>query len=130
MTDPISDMLTRIRNAVAKRKDVVEVPNSKVKKAIAEILKKEGLIKDFHEAEYKGQGKILIHLKYTQKNRSIIQGLQRLSRPGRRVYVGYQNIKPFLHGAGITIISTPQGIMTDQAAREKKVGGELLLNAW
>lgn len=130
MTDPISDMLVRIRNAQAKRHEVVEVPSSKIKLAIVEILKQKGYIKDFHTADYKGQGKILIHLKYSRKNEPLIQGLKRISTPGRRHYVSCREIKPVFGGTGIAIISTPKGILTDQAAREMKVGGEVLVNIW
>jgi small subunit ribosomal protein S8 len=131
MTDSISDMITRIRNAIAKRHEVVEVPASKSRQAIAEIFKKEGLIKDFHKADYKGQGKILIHLKYLGKaQKSPIRGIRRISSPGRRVYLGYKEIKPVFSGMGISILSTPKGIVTDHTARELKVGGELLLNIW
>ncbi|MDX1386340.1 MAG: 30S ribosomal protein S8 [bacterium] len=129
MTDPISDMLTRIRNALAKRHEVVEVPFSKMKIAIAEIFKNEGYIKDFHTADWKGQGKILIHLKYVGKEPAII-GLKRVSSPGRRRYVGYQEVKPVFNGTGVGVISTPKGILTDAKAREMKLGGEHLLNIW
>jgi small subunit ribosomal protein S8 len=130
MTDPISDMLTRIRNAVKARHEVVEVPASKLKVSIARLLKEEGYIRDFHEVDFKGQGKILINLKYSGKNQPTIVGLRRLSTPGRRVYVGYRDIKPILNGLGMAIISTPKGIISDRAARELKLGGELLLSIW
>ncbi len=130
MTDPIADMLTRIRNATRARHEMVEVPCSKLKLAIAQLLKDEGYIRDFHNVDYKGQGKILINLKYTGKKQPIIVGLKRLSKPGRRVYVGYEEIKPVFNGLGMAILSTPQGILTDRVAREKKVGGELLLSIW
>ncbi len=123
-------MLTRIRNAVVKRREVVEVPASKLKISISEILKKEGYIRDFHLADFRGQGKILINLRYTGKNAPIITGLRRISTPGRRVYLGYREIKQVFNGTGVGIYSTPKGIMTDQAAREAKVGGEHLLNIW
>ncbi len=130
MTDPISDMLTRIRNAVQARHEVVEIPTSKMKLSIAQLLKDEGYIRDFHVVDFKGQGKILINLKYTGKNQPTIMGLKRLSTPGRRVYVGYRDIKPILNGLGVAILSTPKGLLTDRSAREMKVGGELLLSIW
>jgi small subunit ribosomal protein S8 len=129
MTDPIADMLTRIRNAVAKRQEVVEVPASKVKLAIAEILKKEGFIRDFHQAEWKRQGKLMVHLKYVGKE-AAITGIRRVSRPGRRVYMHYKDIKPVYDGWGVGLFSTPKGILTDASAKEMKLGGELLLNIW
>lgn len=129
MTDPISDMLTRIRNALAKSFDVVEMPSSQIKVAIAEILKQEGFIKDFHQTDWKGQGKIMVHLKYVGKE-AVITGMKRISSPGRRVYLGYKKIKPVLHGRGVAVLSTPKGILSDSKAREMKVGGEILLNVW
>lgn len=129
MTDPIADMLTRVRNALAKRHEVVEVPNSKLKEAITQILKSEGYIRDFHLADYKNQGMIRIHLKYHDK-KPAIEGLRRVSRPGRRIYLKHDNIKPVYHGTGVAVLSTPKGILTDSKARELKVGGELLLNVW
>ena len=113
-----------------KRHETVEIPASKIKVAIADILKKEGFIRDFHAQEWKGQGKIVLHLKYRGKRQSVIQGLRRISSPGRRTYQGYKDIKPVYHGTGISIYSTPKGVLTDQAAREMKVGGELLVNIW
>lgn len=130
MTDPISDMLTRIRNAVTAKHDVVEVPSSKVKLSIAKLLKEGGYIKDYHEAEYKGQGKILINLKYTDKKRPSIVGMRRISTPGRRVYVGYRDLRPVLGGLGMAILSTSKGLVTDQEAKKMKLGGEPLLNIW
>lgn len=129
MTDPIADMLTRIRNAIQKRHEVVEVPASKLKLALSEILKSEGFIKDFHTVDWKGQGKIMIHLKYVDKTPAI-SGLKRVSKPGRRLYLGHEKLKPVYHGTGVAVISTPKGILTDQKARELKVGGEVLLNVW
>jgi small subunit ribosomal protein S8 len=93
-------------------------------------LKDEGYIRDFHNVDYKGQGKILINLKYVGKKQSIIAGLKRVSKPGRRVYVKYSDIKPVFNGLGVAILSTPKGVVTDKAAKELKVGGELLLSIW
>ncbi|MCB1214164.1 MAG: 30S ribosomal protein S8 [Deltaproteobacteria bacterium] len=131
MTDPIADMLTRIRNAQAKKHDMVDVPKSRVKKAIAQILKEQGLICDFSEEEgFSSQGKLRIQLKYDANNRPIIKGLKRVSKPGRREYTGYKGIRPMLNGTGLAILSTPKGILTDQAAREQKLGGEILAHIW
>jgi len=130
MTDPIADMLTRIRNAVKARHEIVEVPASKQKIAIAELLKAEGFIRDFHTVDYKNQGKIMIGLKYVGKKQPTILGLKRLSRPGRRLYIKYDDIKPVFNGLGMAVLSTPKGILSDKAAKEAKVGGELLLSIW
>lgn len=130
MTDPIADMLTRIRNALTARHEIVEIPSSKLKLSIAQLLKDEGFIRDFHLVEYKGQGKIMVSLKYSGKREPTIMGLRRMSKPGRRVYVGYEDLKPVLNGLGVAILSTPKGLLTDRAAREQKVGGELLLSIW
>ncbi len=130
LTDPISDMLTRIRNAIQKRHEVVEIPSSKMKLAIVELLRKEGFIKGFHEVEYKNQGKIVVELVYRHQKQAAIHGLKRVSKPSRRVYLGYRDIKPIFNGTGVAIFSTPNGVMTDVVAREKKVGGEFLLTVW
>ena len=130
LTDPIADMLTRIRNAVAKRHEIVEIPSSKMKKSIADILKNEGFIRSWREEEHKGQGKIIVEIAYKDSKHVPIYGLKRVSRPGRRRYVGYADLKPLLNGAGVAVLSTPQGVVTDTDAREKKIGGELLLTVW
>jgi len=130
MTDPIADMLTRIRNALTARHEIVEVPASKLKLSIAQLLKDEGFIRDFHVVEHKGQGKIMVSLKYSGKNQPTIVGLRRMSTPGRRVYVGYKDLKPVFNGLGMAILSTPKGLLTDRAAKEQKIGGELLLSVW
>lgn len=126
MTDPIADMLTRIRNALAVRKETVEIPSSKMKMAIAEILQKEGYVKDVKVAEDGFNGKIVITLKYTDGNKSVISGLERKSRPGLRVYSGADNMPKVLGGFGIAIVSTNKGIMTDKQAKAQNVGGEVL----
>lgn len=126
MTDPIADMLTRIRNALAVRKETVEIPSSKMKMAIAEILQKEGYVKDVKVAEDGFNGKIVITLKYTDGNKSVISGLERKSRPGLRVYSGAENMPKVLGGFGIAIVSTNKGIMTDKQAKAQNVGGEVL----
>jgi len=126
MTDPIADMLTRIRNALTVHKDTVEIPSSKMKQAIAQILLEEGYIKGVELVEDGFNGKLLITLKYTEDNRSVIGGLQRVSKPGLRTYSGAQTMPKVLGGYGIAIVSTNQGIMTDKQAKRKNVGGEVL----
>ena len=126
MTDPIADMLTRIRNALAVRKETVEIPSSNMKKAIAEILLNEGYVKNVQEVEDGYNGKLLITLKYTANNQSVISGLERKSRPGLRVYSGAQTMPKVLGGYGIAIVSTNKGIMTDKQAKAQNVGGEVL----
>ena len=126
MTDPIADMLTRIRNALAVRKETVEIPSSKMKMAIAEILQKEGFIKDVKVVEDGFNGKLVVTLKYTDGNKSVISGLERQSRPGLRVYSGAENMPKVLGGFGIAIVSTNKGIMTDKQAKAQNVGGEVL----
>jgi len=132
MTDPISDMLARIRNAAMARHETTHVPTSKVKKAIAELLKAEGYIAHVAEDEVgvKKHPTITITLKYGKDRQSAFQGLRRVSKPGRRVYVRYDQIPRVLSGLGVSILSTSQGLMTDKDARAKKVGGELLCEVW
>ena len=126
ITDPIADMLTRIRNAGSARHETVDVPNSKMKKAIAEILLEEGYIKSFQLIDDGTQGVIRITLKYLPGKEKAIQGLRRVSKPGLRVYAGADELPQVLRGLGIAIISTSKGIMTDKRAREENVGGEVL----
>lgn len=133
--DPISDMLTRVRNAIMAGHNVVAVPSSKIKVEIAKILKDEGYISGFEVADGKVTGsKILrIRLKYVgerRERRSVITGLERISRPGRRVYTGKQEIPWVLSGIGVAILSTPKGVMTGQRARQLGVGGEVLCKIW
>lgn len=129
ITDPIADMLTRIRNAGTARHATVDVPASSMKKAIAQILLDEGYIKDFKVIEG-GQGTIRITLKYTADRQKAISGLKRVSKPGLRVYAGAQELPKVLRGLGIAIISTSKGVMTDKKARELNVGGEVLAFVW
>ena len=129
ITDPIADMLTRIRNANAQRHDTVDVPSSKLKKAIAQILLDEGYIKSFEEIEDNSQGTIRITLKYVNKQK-VISGLKRISKPGLRVYANKNELPKVLDGLGIALISTSKGIMTDKKAREEGVGGEVLAYIW
>ncbi len=129
--DPIADFLTRIRNANMKRKEKVDIPFSKIKTEIARVLKEEGYISNYKAIhnETKG-GFVRVFLKYTDKNGSVIQGLKRVSRPGRRVYSGCADI-PTVRGAfGTSILSTSKGIMTDEKAKTEKVGGEVLCQIW
>ncbi|ACV59701.1 MULTISPECIES: 30S ribosomal protein S8 [Alicyclobacillus] len=130
MTDPIADMLTRIRNANLVRHEKVEVPASKMKRAIAEILKNEGYIRDAEYIQDGPQGTIRLFLKYGKNNERVITGLKRISKPGRRVYVGHEDLPRVLGGLGIAIISTSKGIMTDREARKLGVGGEVICYVW
>ena len=130
ITDPIADMLTRIRNAGAARHATVEVPASSMKKAIAQILLDEGYIKAFEVIENGTQGTIKITLKYSANKEKAISGLRRVSKPGLRVYAGADELPRVLKGLGIAIVSTSKGIMTDKKARELHVGGEVLAFIW
>ena len=130
ITDPIADMLTRIRNAGSARHETVDIPNSKMKKAIAEILLEEGYIKSFQLIDDGTQGVIRVTLKYLPGKEKAIQGLRRVSKPGLRVYAGADELPQVLRGLGIAIISTSKGIMTDKKARAQHVGGEVLAIVW
>lgn len=130
MSDPIADMLTRIRNANLVRHESVEMPASKVKKQIAEILKREGFIRDAEYVEDNKQGLIRIFLKYGPNNERVITGLKRISKPGLRVYTKSSEVPRVLGGLGIAIISTSKGIVTDKEARQGKSGGEVLCYVW
>ena len=130
ITDPVADMLTRIRNANSAKHDTVDVPASNLKKAIAEILLEEGYIKAFQIVEDGTQGVIHISLKYNAGKEKVITGLRRVSKPGLRVYVGADELPRVLRGLGIAIISTSKGVMTDKKAREAHVGGEVLAFVW
>ena len=129
ITDPIADMLTRIRNANAQRHETVDVPSSKLKKSIAEILLDEGFIKGYEEIEDGVQGTIRITLKYVNKQK-VIAGLKRISKPGLRVYATKDELPKVLGGLGIALISTSKGIMTDKKARQEGIGGEVLAFVW
>lgn len=130
ITDPVADMLTRIRNANSAKHETVNVPASNLKKSIAQILVDEGYIKSFHLMEDGAQGVIRIVLKYQAGNEKVISGLRRVSRPGLRVYAGADELPRVLKGLGIAIISTSKGVMTDKAAREQNIGGEVLAFVW
>lgn len=133
-TDPIADMLARIRNASMARHASTAMPASKMKKAIADILKTEGFIADVREEAADGEAvkhpQIRLVLKYNRDKGSAFAGMRRVSRPGRRVYVGYDDIPRVLSGLGVSILSTSHGLMTDREARRQKVGGELLCEVW
>ncbi len=129
ITDPIADMLTRIRNANAQRHETVDIPSSKMKKTIANILLEEGYIKSVEEIEDNGQGIIRITLKYVNKQK-VITGLKRISKPGLRVYANKEELPRVLGGIGTALISTSKGIMTDKKARQEGVGGEVLAFIW
>ena len=130
ITDPVADMLTRIRNANSAKHETVDVPASNLKKAIAQILLDEGYIKSFQVVEDGTQGVIRIALKYLPGKEKVITGLRRVSKPGLRVYAGAQELPKVLRGLGIAIISTSRGVMTDKKARELNVGGEVLAFVW
>jgi len=132
MTDPIADMLTRIRNAVRIERPMVNMPLSKVKQGLAEVLKREGYIWDWHEEETQGKpGKQLsIDLKYGPNGERVIRHIKRVSKPGRRVYSGCSDLRPILNGLGISIISTSRGVVSDREARQKNLGGEVLCELW
>jgi small subunit ribosomal protein S8 len=131
MTDPIADMLTRIRNALAARHERVQIPASRMKQEIARVLKEEGYILDFHvDTVAHPQGLLDITLKYDVMNMSVIQGLRKISTPGKRQYVSCKQMPKVLDGAGIAIISTSRGLLTDQQCLAENVGGEVLCFVW
>ena len=130
ITDPIADLLTRIRNASQARHATVDVPASNMKKAIAQILVEEGYVKSYTVTEDDKQGVITITLKYTETNAPVITGLRRISKPGLRIYTSCEDMPKVLKGIGTAIISTPKGVMTDKKARKENVGGEVLAFVW
>jgi len=130
ITDPIADMLTRIRNANSAKHETVDVPVSNMKKSIADILLEEGYIKAYEIVDDGKQGMIHITLKYGANKEKVISGLQRVSKPGLRVYAGREELPKVLKGLGIAIVSTSKGVMTDKKARAEKVGGEVLAFVW
>ena len=130
ITDPIADMLTRIRNANSARHDTVDVPASNMKKSIAQILLDEGYIKAYTVVDNGNQGVIHITLKYLAKKQAVISGLRRVSKPGLRIYAGAEELPKVLKGLGIAIVSTSKGVMTDKKARENHIGGEVLAFVW
>ena len=130
ITDPVADMLTRIRNANNAKHETVDVPASNPKKAIAQILLDEGYIKSYTVVDNGNQGMIHITLKYLAKKQQVITGLRRVSKPGLRVYAGAEELPKVLKGLGIAIVSTSKGVMTDKKARENHIGGEVLAFVW
>ncbi len=130
MTDPIADMLTRIRNALMAKHDKVNIPISKVKTDIAILLKEEGYIKNYKLIKNKKLGIIRVYLKYDNDNNNVIQGIQRISKPGNRIYVSKNKIPKVLNGLGIALISTSQGILSDRACRKEGIGGEVIGHVW
>ena len=129
-TDPIADMLTRIRNANSAKFKTVDIPASKMKRSIAEILFNEGYIKSYEEISNENQGILRISLKYTEKGKKVISGLKRISKPGLRIYAAKDELPRVLNGLGIALISTSKGVMTDKEARNAGVGGEVLAYIW
>ena len=130
LTDPVADMLTRIRNAIASKHDYTNVPASKLKVSIAQVLKEEGFIRDYELLEEGPRKTLRVHLNYTGKKEPVLSGLQRVSKPGLRVYVQKRQIPRVYGGLGIAILSTPQGVMTGQQAWRRQVGGEILCYVW
>ena len=130
MTDPIADMLTRIRNAVRVERPYVDMPISKVKKGVADVLKREGYIWDYQQIEAVPVGCLRIELKYGPNGERVIQKIRRVSKPGRRVYSKAKDLRPVLKGLGITIISTSRGVISDREARQRNLGGEVLCEVW
>lgn len=130
MTDPISDMLTRIRNGALARHDRVEMPHSKLKEHVGRVLKSEGFVDDVRVSEGEGARTLTIVLRYTRDKSSAIDGIRRVSAPGRRVYVRHDHIPRVRSGLGMSILSTSRGVMTDKDARRQGVGGELLCEVW
>ena len=130
MTDPIADMLTRIRNAVRIDREEVTVPASKVKIGISEVLRREGFVDDFDVVDEHPQDQIRLKLKYGPDGEKIINKIERISKPGRRVYEPVSELEPVLNGLGISIVSTSSGILSDRECRDKRVGGEVLARVW
>jgi small subunit ribosomal protein S8 len=130
MTDPIADFLTRIRNAITARKAKVQIPSSRLKLRLAEVLRDEGFVNGVRHEDDGKQGTITVELRYDQDNRNAIEGLRRVSRPGQRSYVRHQKLPKVRSGLGVAIVTTSQGVMTERAARKAGLGGELLCEVW
>lgn len=130
MTDPVADMLTRIRNAIRNKRKTCRIPRSKLKIGIAEVLQKEGYIEGFSLVEEGVQGAIELKLRYGPDGEVVINRIERMSKPGRRLYGGNEELKPVLNGLGIAVLSTSKGILSDREARRQKVGGEILCTVW
>lgn len=130
MTDPVADLLTRIRNANKVGFEAVTIPYSKLKEGIVKVLQEEGFVRSYETAGMGFKKNLVVELKYTAKKERVIGSIVRVSKPAKRVYVGYNDVKPVRSGMGIAILSTPKGIMTDASARQKKLGGEWLCSVW
>lgn len=129
-SDPLSDLLTRLRNAMRAGHERVDVPASRVKEAVLKVFEEEGFISSYRRVQEAGRPVLRVGLKYDAEGEPIIAGLERVSRPGRRIYAGAGEIPSVLGGLGVSVVSTSQGILTDRKAREKRVGGEILCNLW
>ena len=130
MTDPIADMLTRIRNGAMAKKETVDIPSSNVKVEIAKVLKAEGYISAYKVIKDDKQGILNVALKYDENKKSVVEGIKRVSKPGSRVYVNNDSVPKVINGYGIAILSTSKGLMVDREARKSKIGGEVLCNVW
>ncbi len=130
MTDPIADMLTRIRNAIRVERPQVVVPSSRLKRALADVLKREGYIWDWEEVPDTPRAMLQIHLKYGPNGEQVIRHIRRISKPGRRIYRKADELKPVLNGLGISVVSTSRGVVSDREARQRNVGGEVLCEVW
>lgn len=130
MTDPIADMLTRIRNANMNKQDKVDIPSSNLKMELARVLKEEGYIKNFKLLKDRKQGVVRVYLKYSQEESRVITGLKRVSKPGTRVYVSAEDIPRVMGGLGVAILSTSKGVMADNESRKRNIGGEVLCYIW
>ena len=130
MTDPIADMLTRIRNAVRIERPHVDMPLSKIKRGLADVLKREGYIWDWSEVEVQPAKQLRLELKYGPNGERVIRRIKRVSKPGKRVYTGAKSLRPILNGLGIAVISTSRGVISDREARQRNLGGEVLCELW
>jgi small subunit ribosomal protein S8 len=130
MTDPIADMLVRLRNGMQRGHESVTLPASKLKGEILRVMKAEGFITDYEKVEEDGHPRFRVHLRYVSEGRPVITGASRISRPGKRVYAGRRSVRPVMGGMGVAIVSTSKGVLTDQEARRDNLGGEVLLQIW
>ena len=130
VTDPIGDLLIRLKNGLQRRHDTITVPASKLKRAVLQILQNEGYVQTVEDAVHEGHPALKVQLRYVGEGQPMITGLERISKPGRRVYVGSKEIKRLRNGIGMSILSTSKGIMTDQESRRNKLGGEILCSVW
>jgi small subunit ribosomal protein S8 len=130
MTDPIADMLTRIRNGIASRRESVDIPLSSIKKEIARVLLREGFVDNVKDLADMPHGGIRVYVKYGPDGETVIRSIRRVSKPGRRIYRTCEQLRPVLNGLGIAVVSTPQGILSDRECRKRKVGGEVLCEIW